>query len=194
MSNPFISLPNIQPFIFLVSITKIPNCETTIWSIWVVPSSVGSVTFFISVYWSFSRNFFNKKFWRIIPPFIFWSLIYIFHDFFFIREGSLTFLEFIEIAAKSILSGAKFHLWFVYTLLGLYLFIPILRKWVKYSNSNDILYFLMIWVFTIIYSLPNFKKYLPNIPIVNYIVNPTLYFIAYFSDLNTEIWFSDNSS
>ncbi len=52
--------------------------------------------------------------------------------------------------------------------LFIYLFIPILRKWIKNSSKNEILYFLIIWFATIIYSIPYFKTYLPNIPLTNF--------------------------
>lgn len=112
--------------------------------------------------------FLKKRFWRIIPPLIFWSLIYIFYDYVFVGEKSLTLIKFIKMVITNIFYGSKFHLWFVYTLLGLYLFIPILRKWIKNSSNKEILYFLIIWFITIIYSLPYSKTYLPNIPLTNF--------------------------
>ena len=112
--------------------------------------------------------FLKKRFWRIIPPLIFWSLIYIFYDYVLVGEKSFTLISSIKMIIRNIFYGSKIHLWFVYTLLGLYLFIPILRKWIKNSNNNEILYFLIIWFATIIYSLPYFKTYLPNIPLTNF--------------------------
>ena len=112
--------------------------------------------------------FLKKRFWRIIPPLIFWSLIYIFYDNVLVGEKSFTLINFIKMLIRNVFYGSKFHLWFVYTLLGLYLFIPILRKWIKNSNNNEILYFLIIWFVTIIYSLPYLKIYLPNIPLTNF--------------------------
>ena len=112
--------------------------------------------------------FLKKRFWRIIPPLIFWSLIYTFYDFFLVGEKDVTILEFINIIIRNVFKGSSYHLWFVYTLLGLYLFIPILRKWIKDSKNKDILYFLIIWLVTIIYSIPYFKRYLPEIPLSNF--------------------------
>ncbi|WP_417888211.1 acyltransferase [Zunongwangia sp.] len=112
--------------------------------------------------------FIKKRFWRIIPPLIFWSVIYLIYDKFLVGEKSYTIISSIKMIIRNLFYGAKFHLWFVYTLLGLYLFIPILRKWIKHSNNKEILYFLIIWFFTIIYSLPYLKTYLPNIPLTNF--------------------------
>ncbi|WP_158839960.1 acyltransferase [Polaribacter sp. L3A8] len=112
--------------------------------------------------------FFKKRFWRIIPPLIFWSLIYIFYDYVLVGEKSFSPISFIKMVIRNIFYGSQGHLWFVYTLLGLYLFIPILRKWIKNSSKNEILYFLIIWFATIIYSIPYLKTYLPNIPLTNF--------------------------
>ncbi len=54
-------------------------------------------------------------------------------------------------------------MWFVYTILGLYLIIPILRKWVKQSSQNEILFFLIIWGISILKLLPFFGENIINI-------------------------------
>ena len=113
-------------------------------------------------------NFLQKRFWRIVPPLIFWSLIYIFYDYILVGEKYFTLIEFIMMVIRNLFNGSEFHLWFIYTLLGLYLFIPILRKWIKNSGNKEIVYFLLIWVLTIIYSIPHFNIYLPNIPLTNF--------------------------
>ncbi|WP_034057491.1 acyltransferase [Lacinutrix jangbogonensis] len=112
--------------------------------------------------------FIKKRFWRIIPPLLFWSLIYISYDYIILGENSYSLIDTIKLIIRKIFYGSKFHLWFVYTLLGLYLFIPILRKWIKNSNENEILYFLVIWFATILYSIPHFKMYFPKIPLTNF--------------------------
>lgn len=112
--------------------------------------------------------FLKKRFWRIIPPLFFWSLIYLIYDIFLTGEQSFTLINSVKIIIRKFFYGAKFHLWFVYTLLGLYLFIPILRKWIKHSNDKEILYFLILWFATIVYSIPYLKIYLPDIPLTNF--------------------------
>lgn len=114
------------------------------------------------------EHFLKKRFWRIIPPLIFWSLVYIIYDYVIIGENHFTLIDGIKIVIRNIFYGSQYHLWFVYALLGLYLFIPIIRKWVKNSTSKEILYFLIIWFITIIYSIPYFKTYLPHIPLINF--------------------------
>jgi len=50
-------------------------------------------------------------------------------------------------------------------LLGLYLFFPIIGKWISKSNKHEIKYFLGIWLLTIFAHLPFVKKLMPNIEI-----------------------------
>jgi surface polysaccharide O-acyltransferase-like enzyme len=46
--------------------------------------------------------------------------------------------------------GASYHLWYIYMFSGLFLFFPIIGRWVQFSNKNDLLYFLLLWLCTII--------------------------------------------
>ena len=112
--------------------------------------------------------FFKKRFFRIIPPLIFWSLVYIFYGVFVVSESNIVLFDLLKKIIRNLLNGSKYHLWFVYTLLGLYLFVPILRKWIKHATKTDIHYFLIIWLATTVYSIPYFKMYLPDIYLVNF--------------------------
>lgn len=55
-------------------------------------------------------------------------------------------------------------------IIGLYLFFPIIGKWISKSNKYEIKYFLGIWLLTILANLPFVKKLIPNIE------------LSYFSD------------
>jgi surface polysaccharide O-acyltransferase-like enzyme len=59
-----------------------------------------------------------------------------------------------ELVWMRLLYGSSFHLWFVYTLLGLYLFIPILRKWLFHATTSEVRYFLVIWAVTLFLEIP----------------------------------------
>ena len=48
-------------------------------------------------------------------------------------------------------------------ILGIYLFIPIISKWVRNSNEKEIQYFLVIWLCTLIFNQPFISKYKINI-------------------------------
>jgi surface polysaccharide O-acyltransferase-like enzyme len=71
--------------------------------------------------------------------------------------------EIISYSIKVLKSGTEFHLWYIYMLIGLYLFIPILSKWTVNATKKEMIYFLSIWFFIIIVSLPFFNKFYTRI-------------------------------
>src|SRR5690606_24280474 len=73
---------------------------------------------------------------------------------------------------KDVFYGSEYHLWFVYALLGIYLITPILQRWIKHTNEKEILYVLIIWLFTLITKIPSIKIYFPKIDLT--------YFSGYF--------------
>lgn len=87
---------------------------------------------------------------------------------FVIGNQSFVLFEFLKQALISPLHGSEYHLWFVYTLLGLYLLVPILSKWVKNASNHEIRYFLIIWLITFLYGAPVINKYLPNFNLINF--------------------------
>ena len=81
-------------------------------------------------------QFFRKRFTRVVIPFIFWCIAYSFYQFF---RGQVDFTT----ACTNILKipvnfGTQVgHLWYVYMLMGLYLFAPIISPWLKNSFSKE---------------------------------------------------------
>lgn len=114
------------------------------------------------------KEFIVKRVVRIFPPFIFWSLIYILYNSFVVGNGSFEFIAFIKNVVLNLLHGSEYHLWFVYTLIGLYLLTPILRPWIKSATKNELRYFLIIWLITILYGIPELTNYLPTNAIENF--------------------------
>lgn len=96
-------------------------------------------------------DFLKKKFSRILLPFLFWSFIYgvlAFKDK-FSENPDISSLEIVKWTASLIKSGSSYHLWYVYMIIGIYLFIPIINKWIQNSTEKEMLYFIFIWVFTL---------------------------------------------
>ncbi|MFC5282726.1 acyltransferase [Pedobacter alpinus] len=114
------------------------------------------------------HQFLSKRFLKIIPPLIFWSLVYIFYDAFIVAKKAFTITNFIALKWDELLNGSQYHLWFVYTLLGLYLFIPIIRKWVKQASIKELSYFLAIWLISFLFTIPSIKQFLPKIELSNF--------------------------
>jgi surface polysaccharide O-acyltransferase-like enzyme len=131
-------------------------------------------------------QYLKKRFLRILFPFLFWSIIYIADDL-FVKFNDVEYLSFKEIlnyVFVKLRDGARYHLWYIYMIIGLYLFFPIIGKWLQNSNKNEIKYFLGIWLLTVFINLPFVKKLIPNInipyfsgfigfPILGYYLNKT---------------------
>lgn len=110
-------------------------------------------------------NFFKKRFSRIIFPFIFWSLLYIFNDLLiqFLNGDNMYVNEVTSIVFLKLKNGASFHLWYIYMLIGLYLIFPIFQKWINNSSNKEIIYYLFIWLLVMILGLPIINKLKPDI-------------------------------
>ena len=87
-------------------------------------------------------DFLKKRFLRILIPFLFWSLIYSIYNYLKNGEPDINYLIYFF---NSLKDGASYHFWYIYMLIGLYLAIPILNKWIVNSNNQLIIYFLIIW-------------------------------------------------
>lgn len=110
-------------------------------------------------------DFLKNRFSRIILPFLFWSIIYAFFALRneFLENPELSFFEICKLTFFLFKNGTSFHLWYIYMIIGIYLFIPILSKWIKNATEKEILYFIFIWLFTIIVDLPFLSKFKINI-------------------------------
>jgi surface polysaccharide O-acyltransferase-like enzyme len=99
--------------------------------------------------------FLKKRIGRLILPFIFWSLVYVGYRLYneeFAFTGNLWADG--KFVLNQLQTGAYYHLWYVYLLIGLYLFIPILGKFVRNATEKELIYFLVIWYLAMLLSTP----------------------------------------
>jgi len=101
-----------------------------------------------------TKSFLKKRFIRIIIPFIFWSFMYIVNEAVvssvYQKSNFFTNMLHSNFGERLLKGEIAIHLWYVYSIIGLYFFIPILNKWIKNSKEKEILYFLSIWLVTLI--------------------------------------------
>jgi surface polysaccharide O-acyltransferase-like enzyme len=105
------------------------------------------------------KDFLKNRLGKIVPPFLFWSLFYSLTNRYFFNTEMFN----ISKVVKDVFYGSEYHLWFVYTLIGIYLISPIFQKWIYFSKQNDVKYFLIIWLITLILSIPGVAVYFPKI-------------------------------
>ena len=84
--------------------------------------------------------FLKKRFNRIALPFFFWTAIYFIYRYAVLNEA-ITFTSIIN----GLETGAYYHFWFIYVIMGIYLITPMLRIFITHANRNIIKYSLVLW-------------------------------------------------
>ena len=89
--------------------------------------------------------FLKKRALRIAIPFLVWSVLY---DLLYSRPfevDGVTFEGVLRMFVRILRGPRGGHLWFVYSLLGLYLLTPILRVFVSKAKPSELYYFIGLW-------------------------------------------------
>lgn len=107
-------------------------------------------------------QFYKKRFLRIFPPMLFFMVLYsilpaIWGDFSW--EQSWKFLKGIPLNFPDY----AYHLWFMYPLISLYLFIPIISPWLEKASAKDERIFLFI------FALSTFMPFIHKLTFYNYV-------------------------
>ena len=90
------------------------------------------------------RVFLKKRLSRIGLAFAFWSAVYIAWSF-YITQVPVTLGNVSQSIVRSLFTGAYYHFWFVYLIIGLYLITPILRAIIANGNLRIIRYLILLW-------------------------------------------------
>lgn len=108
--------------------------------------------------------FIKKRISRIVVPLIIWGFIYIL--FYYFLKGDDYSIK--KIVSVFISGPISFHLWYLYMIVGIYLFIPIINPWLQKASNKEIWIFLALWqLASFIYPLYEHKmKMEPGIDLV----------------------------
>ncbi|MDD4969928.1 MAG: acyltransferase family protein [Paludibacter sp.] len=110
------------------------------------------------------KCFLKNRFFRLIIPFLFWSFIYILFNFKFLpQRNEMSIVEIMKWFFLQINGLSSVHFWYIYMIIGVYLTIPIIGGWIRNSGKNEINYFLILWLISIIINQPVFSNFKPNI-------------------------------
>lgn len=111
-------------------------------------------------------SFLKRRLVRVVIPFLFWSLIYVAYAFY---NEELNYSGDFWITTKQVLHflkyGSSYHLWYVYMLIGLYLFVPIIGKFIRNATENEILYFLLVWFVVMLFEQPYLARFKPQVDV-----------------------------
>jgi len=109
-------------------------------------------------------DFLRKRLTRVVVPFLFWSLVYVWYSWY---NEEITFGNDAWGNMRQVLHllkyGSSYHLWYVYMLIGLYFFIPVLSKFVRNATEKEILYFLIVWFAVMLITQPYLSRYNPAV-------------------------------
>lgn len=91
-------------------------------------------------------TFFKKRGVKILIPFLVWSIFYDVYASNSFAETGVTLDAIAKMFIRILRGPRAAHLWFFYSLIGLYFFAPILRPFVANAKKSDILYFIGLWI------------------------------------------------
>lgn len=101
-----------------------------------------------------AETFYRRRFQRVVIPFIVWSLAYAFIPMWG-SGGEVAVGD--NLAQLSVnLMWHSGHLWFVYMLIGIYLFMPILSPWLERVSKRGEEAFIAVWLFAT--AVPFFRE------------------------------------
>lgn len=121
--------------------------------------------------------FYRKRISRVLWPFIIWSVLYALFPWilgvlgyapqtilnFFPFSGEEVTRQSLEVSAKYIsrlplnFSIVGVHMWYIYLLIGLYLYLPVFSAWVERAGEKAKLWFLAAWGVTLF--MPYYREY-----------------------------------
>ena len=108
-----------------------------------------------------THTFYKKRLTRIIAPLVFWGIVTPILYYGYVNSGvqptNLNLADYTtsEMLVKILTFPLNFNydiipLWYLYMLIGLYLFMPIITPWLQSATKKDLKLFLYIWGFTMV--------------------------------------------
>ena len=124
-------------------------------------------------------KFYKKRIYRVLFPFLIWSVLYsmfpwvtgvlglpkeIICDFFCYTQGqeSQSLIDSLKDVAMIPFnfSHKENHMWYIYLLIGLYLYMPFFSAWIENADRKTKRAFLLIWIISLF--IPYLKEYVAN--------------------------------
>lgn len=114
--------------------------------------------------------FLKRRFTRVVVPFLIWSVLYVFFP---LPSETIfggppnAFTGEMNIYAYNLMmipmnfTASNVHFWFLYSIIGLYLFMPIVSPWIEKASRKELLGVLSIWGVTLFF--PYIRMWFPQI-------------------------------
>lgn len=127
-------------------------------------------------------SLYGKYILKILVALVITSFFYYF--FIAIIDGQKIDIQFIRTSILSFLQGkVRYHLWFMYVIISLYILTPILRAFIRGAEKSDIKYFIIIAIIfstliPILSIFSTFNKYFGTLSKINIPLGYSLYFVS----------------
>lgn len=151
----------IEPFYLNAEGTYIATRSDALWVTAVdsllriaVPLFVMTSSYLLMPLRSDTSTFYRRRFERVVIPFIVWSLAYAFIPMWG-SGGDVAIVDNLKQLSVNLMWHSG-HLWYVYMLIGLYLFMPILSPWLERVSKRGERAFILIWLFST--AVPFFRE------------------------------------
>ena len=90
-------------------------------------------------------QFYRRKLPRLLVPLLGWNVVY----YVFYRTMYGEVLDISQMLGQMVDKGTSYHMWFIYTLIGIYLIAPFLKKITENSTTKELLILLLILLFPV---------------------------------------------
>ena len=96
-------------------------------------------------------TFLKKRFTRILFPYVAFN---IFYNIYFYFRGFFELKAMLLNIPKIFINFSIGHLWYIYMIIGVYLYVPIITPWIKTAEKKHFYYYFVIWI------ISSFRGYL----------------------------------
>ena len=96
-----------------------------------------------------TSTFLKHRFTKILFPTLFWSLFYLICK--ACKGNTVDWVQ--SILSLPFSAQGNIVLWFMYTLMGLYLLSPILSRWLQSCSKKELQFYLLLWGITLCYPI-----------------------------------------
>jgi len=93
-------------------------------------------------------TFLKKRFTRILFPYIAFN---IFYNIYFYLRGFFDLKTMLLNIPKMFINFSIGHLWYIYMIIGVYLYVPIITPWIKTAEKKHFYYYFVIWIISSFY-------------------------------------------
>ena len=93
-------------------------------------------------------TFLKKRFTRILFPYVAFN---IFYNIYFYLRGFFELKTMLLNIPKMFINFSIGHLWYIYMIIGVYLYVPIITPWIKTAEKKHFYYYFVIWIISSFY-------------------------------------------